>query len=346
MKIPSSIPWQATGKTLGSGGQANVLLVTSREKTNGEQFALKALRNVGSAQAKARFQREITAVKKLDSKWIAKIIDYSEPENEFQYYVMDYYEGAKSLGEIIFSSSNPYYSNPLKCLSFFKQLIYAIRDCEEARPTIVHRDIKPDNILILPDETLRLIDFGVCQIQDGKMITLLDENVGARNYTAPECEAGNDRQIGVHSDFYSASKVLWSAITSQRAFAREKPAFSSQSLFRKLPDDPMSWHLMPIFINTIRLEPKNRFRNTEELLLKIQEVKDLIERNYPPLEEVVERCPSCGNFTITSYDKGYNLFGNPKPHDTSYYICKTCGFTFVRVDDYLANYYKQLNELE
>ena len=57
-------------------------------------------------------------------------------------------------------------------------------------------------------DTIRLIDFGICQVQDGTIITLVDENVGARNYTSPECEAGNEESIHVYSDIYSASKVL------------------------------------------------------------------------------------------------------------------------------------------
>lgn len=346
MKIPDSIPWLFAGKILGGGGQANVFLVTSRKKPNGEKFALKALRNVDSIKARERFRREIEAVKKLDSNWIAKIVDCSEPDSDFQYYVMMYYEGANTLAKIIFSPSNPYYSNPLKCLSLFEQLLHAIRACEEAKPLIVHRDIKPDNIIVLPDETIRLIDFGICQIQDGEMITFVDENVGARNYAAPECEAGNDEQIGVHSDLYSASKVLWSAITSQRAFAREKPVFGNRSLSIMLPDNSMSWHLISIFEKTIRANPNDRFRKTEELLQCIKEVRYLIECKYPPLEEVGKRCPSCGNATVMHYDRGYNLFANPKPRDTDYCICKTCGYVFVRVKDYLVNNYQRLLNLE
>ena len=80
------------------------------------------------------------------------------------------------------------------------KIISVIEACESADPQIVHRDIKPNNILLLPDETIRLIDFGICQIDGGMMLTLVDENVGARNYISPECEAGNESEIGPHSD--------------------------------------------------------------------------------------------------------------------------------------------------
>ena len=100
------------------------------------------------------------------------------------------------------SKTNPYHGNVIKCLGLFKQIITAVRDCQAATLSVVHRDINPMNILVLPDCTIRLIDFGICQVQDGTMITLVDENVGARNYTSPECEAGSEDSISFLSDAY------------------------------------------------------------------------------------------------------------------------------------------------
>ena len=189
MKIPDSVPWCSTGTTLGSGGQAVVHLVTRREQPEGPRFALKALKNVQSRQARERFRREIEAVKLLDHPNIAKIVDQSGPEDPFQFYVMEYYEGARTLASVIFSESNPYHGKPLECLGLFEQILLALQACEQTSPPVVHRDIHPSNILLLRDGSLRLIDFGICQIQDGHIITLVDENVGARNYAAPV--AGN-----------------------------------------------------------------------------------------------------------------------------------------------------------
>ncbi len=167
MKIPDSVPWRSTGRTLGSGGQGDVHLVTRRDQPEGARYALKALRNVQSRQARERFRREIEAVKHLDHPAIANIIDQSEPDDPFQFYVMEYYEGAKTLASVIFSDLNPYRGKAIKCLYLFEQIVLAIRACEQASPQVIHRDINPKNILLLPDGTLRVIDFGVCQFQDG-----------------------------------------------------------------------------------------------------------------------------------------------------------------------------------
>jgi serine/threonine protein kinase len=121
---------------------------------------------------------------------------------------MEYHKGARTLNSLILSATNPYYGNVTKSLNLFEQVVSAIKFCQSSNPPIVRRDINPKNILVLPDDTICLIDFGICQVQDGTIITLVDENVGARNYTSPECEAGNEESIHVYSDIYSASKVL------------------------------------------------------------------------------------------------------------------------------------------
>src|SRR5262249_44469774 len=168
--------------------------------------------------------------------------------------------------------------------------------------------------LVLPDDSIRLIDFGVCKIQDdGELLTLVDEDVGVRNYTAPECEAGNDTQIGIQSDLYSAGKVLWSVITSQRVFAREEPAFTAKAMSHVFPAIPDTWHLTSIFEQTVRSNPSDRCRTAADLLQRINEVRYLIEHGYPPLEQLAERCPACGRKTLTDYHQGHRVFGNPKP---------------------------------
>jgi serine/threonine protein kinase len=100
MKIPKDLKWQPTGETLGGGGQAQVYLVIDKSNQNPCKYALKALRRKGPGQAYDRFYREIDAVKRLDHSNIIKVIDHSDPNAEFHYYVMEYIEGAKSLSQL------------------------------------------------------------------------------------------------------------------------------------------------------------------------------------------------------------------------------------------------------
>ena len=103
MRIPEHVPWQSTGTTLGRGGQGEVQLVRVRNQPEGPQYALKILSNTGSNQARGRFRREIEVVKRLRAPGIVRVVDHSTEEDGFQYYVMEYHEGAKTLGSIIFS---------------------------------------------------------------------------------------------------------------------------------------------------------------------------------------------------------------------------------------------------
>ena len=330
MKIPDHVPWLPTGRTLGSGGQGQVQLVTRRNEPGGHQFALKELRNAASSQARKRFQREIQAVKGLNHSSIVEIIDHSKADDDFHYYVMEYHEGARDLEKVLFSGANPYEGNVEASLCLFEQIISAIRACENSNPRIVHRDISPRNLLMLPNGAVRLIDFGICQLQDNSLITLTDENVGTRNYTSPECEFGEDTEVGVHSDIYSAAKVLWSAITSRRAFAREEPVFGNQSMESIFPTKPDSWHLMLIFEKTIRRQPSDRWQSTREVLEEIAEVKYIIRRGFPPLKEVGKRCPNCGAKNIAPLSHPEVLVTNHNPAVVSPMICNTCGLMFVR----------------
>jgi len=342
MKIPTDIPWKSTGKTLGRGGQGEVHLVTKRDEADEPdptKYALKMLRNVGSSQARMRFRREIKAVMDLDHPAIIKVIDCSSENEPFQYYVMEYHEGAQSLDRVIFSGSSPFCGNTLLSLDLFEKIVSAIRACSEHASPIVHRDINPKNILLLDDGSIRLIDFGICQFEDGDLITFVDEDVGTRNYTSPECENGYESKTGVWSDMYSASKVLWSVITSQRAFAREEAVFRNRSMTAMFPSKPETWHLSRIFEQTIRDNPTNRFSNANELLSRIDSLRNIVQQGFPPLEFVGHRCPSCGwmGGNIEEYGDGYRIFGNPNPSGVISYKCNQCGFIFVRDVTILRN---------
>ena len=347
MRFPPDFFWKPTGETLGRGGQGDVHIVTGENSPDGPKYALKVLRNTASPQALKRFREEIKAVTNLSDPSIIQIIEYSQENAPFQYYVMEYFEGAKSLDKKLFSGQNPFHGDALASLDLFEKIIWAIKACSEHSPPIVHRDINPKNILVLTDGSIRLIDFGICLIEDGEMITLTDEDVGTRNYTSPECESGSESAISVRSDIYSASKVLWSTITSQRAFAREEPVFTRRSMARQFPRKSETWHLSHIFEKTIRANPEDRFLGPVDLLSQIDRLRSIIRSGFPPLETVWHRCPSCGwhGGNIERYDEGYRVFGNPNPKEVTSLKCNRCGFIFVRDVEILSDLEEERSKL-
>ena len=214
----------------------------------------------------------------------------------------------------------------MKSLDLFTQIVEVIRECEAIG--IVHRDLSPANILIVPDESIKVIDFGICQIEEATRITLTDEGVGTPYYLAPECEPGAEGEISSSSDLYSAGKILWSAITNLMALARESPVFNAKSMESIFPDHPQTWHLHHIFEKTIRHKPVDRWKDAKEALGDCTIIRLVIARGYPPLELTTEFCPVCGMGTLDSAE-GRTVFANPLPSGISAMQCSDCGYCFA-----------------
>lgn len=329
MKIPEDLRWKDTGRTLGAGGQAAVREVLDSTSSSEQPSAMKILSSGKPRQAYERFYREIEAIKSLDHPLIIKILDHSEPDAAFHYYVMESFEGAQPLRRVIESSANPYYGDAARSLDLVEQILEVLTACEKHSPRIVHRDLKPGNILLLRDGSIRIIDFGICQIEGDTPITMDDEGVGTANYMSPECESGAQGEPTVASDLYSVGKILWSVISGKRAFARENPVFATKSMPDIFPDSPETWHLHHIFEKTIRKSPTDRARSAEACCELLHLVRSLINNGNPPLELIWERCPLCGIGTLHDFDGSHMVFGNPMPKEIGAAQCSYCGSCFA-----------------
>ena len=222
-----------------------------------EKYALKVLASGRPAQAYERFHREISALQRVVGLHVVRVFDHSKPGDDFQYYVMELVEGAVPLKSLIEGEQedNRFFGNALESIELFMDILIALISCHASEPKIVHRDLSPANILILPDRSIRIIDFGICQIEGSETVTLIDEGLGTRYYAAPECGPGSSVSIDSRTDLYSAGKVLWSAIASRRAFDREAPVFNNLSMKTLFLSKKPTWHLHHVFEKTIRRSP-------------------------------------------------------------------------------------------
>lgn len=330
MHIPESLRWKPTGQTLGTGGQATVFVVVDGNGELQGEYALKSLAPDRPKQAYERLHREITALTKLDHPYIIRVLDHSPPGAAFHYYVMEYHPGAKPLLKLLEGKSdeNPFHADVFASLTLFIQLAEVIDACDRCDPKIIHRDLSPGNVLILPDQTIRVIDFGICQIDGATPITLLDEGLGTRNYAAPECETGGTHEITARSDVYSAGKILWSAITGQRAFAREEAVFNAKSMYNVFRHLPETWHLHHVFEKSIRRDPSDRW-SASSALAQAKRLCAIIRAGYPPLETMGEACPLCGIGALRPFEGSHTVFGNPNPGSLESLQCNYCFYCFV-----------------
>lgn len=327
MKIPDSLKWKATGKTLGRGGQAQVLEVTDKTSDSDHTYALKPLAKDKPRQAYQRFYREIEAIKRADHPHIIKIIDHSSEGDEFNFYVMELISGAESLKSLIESGNNPFFRDPAKSLALFIQLADAIYYWD-AKLSIVHRDLSLGNVLVLPDGSIKVIDFGLVQLEGTGTITLVDEGVGTIGYMPPECASGATGRISGKSDLYSAGKILWSVVTGRKAFDREEPIWAGMSLQEIFPDHPITWHLSPILEKVIQKEEYDRPLPYEAMELA-KKTLSVIKGGFPPIEHVNRQCHVCGFGDLTT-EHAWKGWGKGPPEGMTYFVCNHCGFYFAQ----------------
>ena len=330
MKIPKNLKWLSTGETLGEGGQGQVCLVTNKHEPSGKKYAMKKLKKVNCQKARSRFYREVEAIREIEHRAIVRIIDHSLTDDDFQFYVMEYFEGARTLSKIIHSQTNPYHGDVRLCLALFEEIVSAIQACERLSTPIIHRDISPNNVLVLTDGSIRLIDFGICQIEGGETISLTGEGFGTRNYAAPECESGSNSNIDHRTDVYSAAKVLWSAITSKEAFAREAPVFQSHSMRNLHPIKPETWPLALIFEKSIRKSPEDRFSGTNEALDLVQELNRFFQRGHSSVQDIIYRCPACGWKNYREVSREDRMLRPIHIRYTDHFTCSMCGLEYDR----------------
>jgi serine/threonine protein kinase len=320
------------GETLGSGGQAQVFLAT--READGKQHALKILKNNDQdRQAYGRFCREIDALNKLDHPNIIKIIDHApEGSSGPLFNAMEYFEGAKSLKALMKVKDNPYKNNELAACRLFIQIACALEACEPN--AIIHRDLSPASILILPEGNIKIIDFGICEMGGSERVTQVDENFGTLNYRAPECSPHNETPWSVSTDLYSAGKIVWSAITDRQVFEREKPAFNQCAMRSMFPEHRNRWHLQRIFEKTIRHDRPNRFQSATQARIVAEGVYNMMATWVLPIEVLLYSCPVCRTGELVAPGAvipvgGYLLFGQSHPDGVTQRICSTCGYCFL-----------------
>lgn len=190
------------------GGNCNI-------KFDGD-VAIKYLRNTSSKDKIKRFKQELEIFQNLKNKSIPNLVEIhdihiNEEQLENSYLKMKKYNGSlydlykKTKGDVRYS------------LSLILPIIKTLKVLSEQKPSIYHRDIKPDNILYLKKNNeyeLYLTDFGIAYINDNINPRITEQNIsiGPRMFLSPEYEIGKVENITEKGDIYSIGKVIWCMI--------------------------------------------------------------------------------------------------------------------------------------
>ncbi len=232
---------------IGRGGMGEVYLVVDR--TNGQEVALKTLHSKygTSRHAIARFVREVKLARQLNHPGIVKIYDAQKWQNTL-FYTMEYLQG-KSLRRWLQQRQRLDFGPTVRVLC----LVAAALD--HAHRITTHRDLSPENIMVLPDGSVRLFDFGLAKLDDQfKNLTIAGANLGKLKYMAPEQEL-NASEVDHRADLYSLGVIFFEMLTGN-------VPLPGQRITDFRPDLPPEADLF--LIRALAREPENRFSSARE----------------------------------------------------------------------------------
>ncbi|GLB46812.1 serine/threonine protein kinase [Philodulcilactobacillus myokoensis] len=196
-------------RALGNGGMANVYLAFDLILKRNICIKVLKLKLANNIKTKQRFKREAQALTHLNSPYIIKIYDYGEVDH-VQYLVKEYVKGT-TLDQYIMKN------RPLsvrRAVQIMEQMVMATQEMHHHH--IIHRDIKPQNILIDDHQTVKLMDFGIANILYEHSIDSKDKVIGSIRYLSPEQIKNN--HATVQSDIYSLGVVFYELLAGHPAF--------------------------------------------------------------------------------------------------------------------------------
>ncbi len=201
-------------KHIGSGGMADVYV--AMDTLLNREVAIKVLRGELSNDPVAllRFQREAQASCALIHPNIVEIYDVGE-DGGSHFLVMEYIRG-KTLKQLIHLRGALAID---EAVAIMKQLVAATHEAHKRG--IIHRDIKPQNVLVKDDGTIKMVDFGIALAHDALQLTQNDSVMGSVHYLAPELAKGE--QATYQSDIYALGIVFFELLSGQVPFSAEQP---------------------------------------------------------------------------------------------------------------------------
>lgn len=199
---------------IGQGGMADVY--KARDTILNRVVAIKVLRAKLSddAMALVRFQREAGAASRLSHPNVVDIYDVGEYEG-MHYIVMEFIRG-RTLKELIAQRGA---LDVDEAIGVMKQLVSAINHAHEHK--IIHRDIKPQNVLVKDDGTIKITDFGIAVANGSVQLTYNNTVMGSAHYLAPETTQGKEPNEQV--DIYSLGIVFYELLTGHVPFTGKTP---------------------------------------------------------------------------------------------------------------------------
>ena len=265
-------------RTLGEGGMANVYL--AYDTILDRNVAVKVLRGDLASDEKfvRRFQREALSASNLYHPNIVQIYDFDKSDEEY-YIVMEYVEG-RTLKQLLKKRGSLTITEVIDIMS---QITDGMAHAHDSY--IIHRDIKPQNIMILDNGMIKITDFGIAMALNGTQLTQTNSVMGSVHYLPPEQAAGKGSTI--KSDIYSMGILMYELLTGEVPYKGDNAVEIAlkhlkepvPSIRKILPDIPQS--IENIILKATAKNPENRYKDAREMHQDIITAMDESRRNEP-----------------------------------------------------------------
>ncbi len=267
---------------LGGGGMGSVYKVFDR-KIN-DKVALKLIRPEIAFDAKTveRFNNELKLARKVTHRNICRLYDLGE-HGKLHFITMEYVSG-QDLKRMIRMTRQLSIGT---AVAITRQICEGL--AESHRLGVVHRDLKPQNIMIDSDGNVKIMDFGIARSLYSKGVTMTGVLVGTPEYMSPEQAEASD--VDHRADIYALGIILYEMVTGEVPFRGETPLSIAIKHREEIPKDPCDLNaqipedLCAVILRCLEKKKERRYDSAQALL------KDLtdIEQGFPTIERVIPR---------------------------------------------------------
>ena len=278
---------------LGRGSFATVYI--ARDTKNNRIYAVKIMHVEFSDDGEllARFQREADILSHLSDPHIVRIFDYGD-ESDIHYIVMDYIDGQNLKYHTL--THGP--MDAFRALDYAKQIAAGLDTAY--KHGVVHRDIKPQNIVINSQDVVKITDFGLARSRETVTLTQSNVFMGTAYYIPPE-QAESGRSADTRSDLYSVAAVLFEMLTGRPPFEGETAVdIVIKHMNEKVPSicrirTDLPPELDQFMQKAMSKSPDDRYITPKEFIAAIEKIQKRIQATQPKGRASVEYNPSAEN---------------------------------------------------